>query len=178
MKKYQRKNSVYYIGALVFILISTVFAVVLQFFKGDVLDYAIAGDVGTTFRYAALLIGFILGEVLFYYGYRRFSARFSVGCTRLLKHDIFESIIRQDYVIYKEKQQGEYVAKYTNEADMIKSRYFQMNDKIPLFPDETSVLGDSAENHFRKSCPVPFGLADCIDYDFAFDNTALCPEAH
>lgn len=130
MKKYQRKNSVYYIGALVFILISTVFAVVLQFFKGDVLDYAIAGDVGTTFRYAALLIGFILGEVLFYYGYRRFSARFSVGCTRLLKHDIFESIIRQDYVIYKEKQQGEYVAKYTNEADMIKSRYFQMK---PLF---------------------------------------------
>lgn len=33
-------------------------------------------------------------------------------------------------MIYKEKQQGEYVAKNTNEADMIKSRYFQMK---PLF---------------------------------------------
>ena len=130
MKKYQRKNSAYYIGALVFIFISTVFAVVLQFFKGDVLDYAIAGDAGTTLKYAVLLIGFILGEVLLYYCYKRLSARFSVGCTRLLKYDIFESIIRQDYVTYKEKSQGEYVAKYTNEADMIKSRYFQM---LPLF---------------------------------------------
>ncbi len=130
MKKYLHKNSACYIGALVFVLISTMFAVVLQFFKGDVLDYAIAKDTRTTIRYAGLLIGFILGEVLFYYCYKRLSARFSVGCTSLLKHDIFESIIRQDYVTYKEKQQGEYVAKYTNEADLIKSRYFQM---LPLF---------------------------------------------
>ncbi len=33
-------------------------------------------------------------------------------------------------VQYKEKQQGEYVAKYANEADTIKARYFQM---LPLF---------------------------------------------
>ncbi len=130
MKKYKRKNCACYIGALVFVLISTVFAVVLQFFKGDVLDNAIAGNTGTTIQYAVLLVGFILGEVLFYYCYKRLSARFSVGCKRLLKHDIFENIIRQDYVTYKEKQQGEYVAKYTNEADMINSRYFQM---LPLF---------------------------------------------
>ena len=130
MKKYLRRNSAYYIGALIFILISTVFAVVLQFFKGDVLDHAVAGDGGTTLKYAALLIGFILGEVLFYYGYRRASDRFSVGCLRLLKRDIFASIIRRDYVTYKEKPQGEYVAKYTNEADTIRARYFQM---LPLF---------------------------------------------
>lgn len=126
MKKYQRKNSAYYMGALAFILISTIFAVVLQFFKGDILDYAVAGDTQTTLRYAALLVGFILGEVLLYYCYKRLSARFSVGCTKLLKHDIFESIIQQNYVTYKEKQQGEYVAKYTNEADMIESRFFQL----------------------------------------------------
>ena len=130
MKNYLRKNSAYYVGALVFILISTVFAVVLQFFKGGVLDHALVGDAGTTLRYAVLLIGFILGEVLFYYFYKRSSARFSVGCTRLLKHDVFESILRRSYVTYKEKQQGEYVAKYTSEADMIKTRYFQM---LPLF---------------------------------------------
>ncbi len=130
MNNYLRKNSAYYIGALVFVLISTVFAVALQFFKGGVLDHAIAGDTGATLKYAVLLIGFILGEVLFYYFYKRSSARFSVGCTRLLKHDIFAGILRRSYVIYKEKQQGEYVAKYTSEADMIKTRYFQM---LPLF---------------------------------------------
>lgn len=130
MNKYQRKNSTCYAGALVFVLISTMFAVVLQFVKGDVPDYAIAKNTGTTLRHAVLLIGFIFGEILFFYLYRRFSAEFSVSCTRLLKHDIFESIIRLDYVTYKEKQQGEYVAKYTSEADLIKSRYFQM---LPLF---------------------------------------------
>lgn len=130
MRKYRKQNSAYYICALVFILISTVFAVVLQFFKGDVLDYAIAGDTGTTIQYAVLLIGFILGEVLSYYCYRRSSDRFSIGCLRLLKRDIFESILRQDYVTYQAKQQGEYIAKYTNESDMIRSRYFQM---LPVF---------------------------------------------
>lgn len=119
-----------YIGAFIFILVSTVFAVVLQFLKGDVLDHAIAGETGATVRYAVLLIGSILGEVLFYYCYRRAGDRFSVGCLRLLKRDIFASILRQDYVTYKAKRQGEYVAKYTNEADMIRARYFQM---LPVF---------------------------------------------
>ena len=130
MKKYLRRNRAYHIGAFVFILISTVFAVVLQFFKGDVLDHAIAGDIGTTGKYAALLVSLILGEVLFYYCYRRAGDRFSVGCMRMLKRDIFASILQQDYVTYKAKRQGEYVAKYTNEADMIRTRYFQM---LPVF---------------------------------------------
>ncbi len=130
MKKYIRRNGAYYIGALILILVSTLFAVTLQFFKGDVLDRALEGDTASTIKYACLLIGFILGEVLFYYGYKRLNDRFTVGCTRLLKRDIFASILRRGYVAYKETRQGEYLAKYTNEADLIKARYFQM---LPLF---------------------------------------------
>lgn len=37
MKEYEKKNRRCFAGALVSVLISTVFAVVLQFFKGDVL---------------------------------------------------------------------------------------------------------------------------------------------
>lgn len=130
MKKYQKHSSAYFIGALGCVFISTAFAVVLQFFKGDVLDCAIAGETQATIRYVVLLIAFILGEVLFYFGYRRFSASFVVGCTKLLKRDIFESIISHNYVDYKTIQQGEYIAKYTNEADTIKARRFQM---LPMF---------------------------------------------
>ncbi len=132
MKKYQKQNSAYYIGALVFIFISNAFAVILQFFKGNVLDYAIAGEAQTTVKYAILLIAFILCEILFYFGYKQFSARFIVGCTKLLKRDIFESIIERRYVNFKQIPQGEYIAKYTNEADTIKARQFQM---LPLFWD-------------------------------------------
>ena len=130
MKKYQKLNSAYYVSALVFIFISNAFAVILQFFKGDVLDYAIAGEPQTTVKYAILLIAFILGEILFYFEYKQFSARFVVGCTKLLKRDIFESIIQRGYVDFKQLPQGEYIAKYTNEADTIKARRFQM---LPLF---------------------------------------------
>jgi len=137
MKKYQKKNRVYFIGALVSIFVSNLFAVVLQFFKGDVLDYAVAGEIQTTIKYAVLLITFILCEVMTYFCHRQFSARFVVGCTKELKHDIFASILSRDFVSYKEQTQGEYIAKYTNEADTIKERLFNM---LPMFWDILSKI--------------------------------------
>lgn len=130
MKKYQKKNRIYFVGALASILMSTLFAVILQFFKGDVLDYAVAGEIQATIKYAVLLIAFILCEVLTYFCYRLFSAGFVIGCTKELKHDIFESILSRDFVSFKERAQGEYIAKYTNEADTIKERLFGM---LPMF---------------------------------------------
>ncbi len=125
MKKYQKRAGAYFIGALVSVLISTAFAVTLQFFKGDVLDCAVAGDTSSALRYAILLGAFILGEILFYFAYRQFGARFAVDCTKSLKRDIFESILNRGYVEYKSALRGEYIAKYANEADTIKSRRFE-----------------------------------------------------
>lgn len=82
MKKYQKKNRVYFIGALVSIFISNLFAVVLQFFKGDVLDYAVAREIQTTIKYAVLLITFILCEVMTYFCHRQFSARFVIDAQK------------------------------------------------------------------------------------------------
>lgn len=132
MKKYLKPNRACFSGALVCILLSHAFAVILQFFKGDVLDYAVAGESMDAIRYALLLVGFILLEVLFFFFYKLFSARFTTGCVKLLKKDIFESIIGRSYVDYRRLSQGEYIAKYTNETDTIKARYFQM---IPMFWD-------------------------------------------
>ena len=114
MKKYHKQNRNYFICALICVFISSVFAVTLQFLKGDVLDYAIAGETAQTGRYAGLLIAFILCEIFFYFCYKQFSARFVVGCTKSLRRDIFDSIIRRDFVKYKEHQQGEYISKLTN----------------------------------------------------------------
>lgn len=130
MKTYQKHNCTYFVGALVSILISTIFAVTLQFLKGDVLDYAIAGELETTVNSALVLILFILCEMLFHFFYARFAACFVVGCTKELKQDIFESILRRSYVSYRAHSQGEYIAKFTNEADTIKECRFRM---LPMF---------------------------------------------
>ena len=137
MKNYHKRNRAAFFGALFCILLSNAFAVVLQFFKGDVLDHAVAGEIHTTVRYMLLLISFILGEVLFFYLYKRCTARYVVGCTRLLRRDVFESILRRPYTEYRERQQGEYIAKLTNEADAIRERRFQM---LPTFFDILSKI--------------------------------------
>ena len=130
MKKYQKKNRRHFVGALVSMFTGAVFAVRLQFLKGDVLDYALAGDTGNALRCALMLAGFILCECACYFFDNRFRARFVTGCTGALKHDIFESILGRSYVDYKTHPQGAYIAKYANEADAIQERHFRM---LPMF---------------------------------------------
>ena len=137
MNKYESKNRHHFVGALLSILISNTFSVYLQFFKGDVLDYAVIGNTANVIRYGSLLLLFIFCEILFYFIYRQFSAKFVVGCTHSLKQDIFEHILYRSFVSYKEYSQGEYIAKYTNETDTIKERRFNM---LPLFFDILSKI--------------------------------------
>ncbi len=126
MNKYVQKYRLLFIGAIISILISTAFAVLLQFFKGNVLDYAVTGNSHETIKYAIYLFGCILVEIGFYYLYSLLSARFVVNCTKGLKTDIFNSLLNHSYIQYKKHLQGEYIAKYTNEADLIKERRFAM----------------------------------------------------
>ena len=126
MIKYVKKNGRSLLFAFLFILTATAAAVILQFFKGTLLDSAIAGDGIETMRYSVILIFSILAETGFFYLYRRQSSKFVVRCTALLKEDIFAAILRLGFAQFKKHSQGEYIAKYTNEADLVKDRYFAM----------------------------------------------------
>lgn len=126
MKTYELAHRRYYFAALFCSLLSSVFAVVLQFFKGAVLDCALAGQISGTVRYALLLILFILLEVSGYYLFLRCSDRYAIGCITALRRDIFDSILRRDFVTYRQRPQGEYIAKYTSEAEAIRDRRFRM----------------------------------------------------
>ena len=126
MKTYEHANRRNYFAALFCTLLSSVFAVVLQFYKGAVLDFALAGQMAQTLRYALLLITFILLEVGGYYLFMRFSDRYVIGCISGLRQDIFDSILRRSYVDYRKHPQGEYIAKYMSEAETIRDRRFRM----------------------------------------------------
>ena len=109
MKKYEKANRRTYAAALICTFLSSVFAVALQFFKGAVLDYALAGQLGQTIRYAFLLILFIGLEVGGYYLSMRFSDRYVAGCFSALRCDIFDSILGRDFVDYKTRPQGKVI---------------------------------------------------------------------
>ena len=126
MKTYEIKNRRFFAAALLCSLLSAVFAVALQFFKGAVLDFALAGEMAQTLRYALLLIAFILLEVGGYYLSMRFSDAYVTGCVSALRRDIFDSILARDYVSYKTRPQGEYIAKFTSETETIRDRRFRM----------------------------------------------------
>ena len=126
MRKYHKHHCRYFVGALICVLFSTVFAVVLQFFKGDVLDFAVAGQVWQTIRSAVLLIGFILLEVISYYFFQRLSAKYAIGCISELRTDVLSSILARSYVDFKKHPQGDYISKYMTEAEAIRDRRFRM----------------------------------------------------
>lgn len=126
MKKYEKANRRTYAAALICTFLSSVFAVALQFFKGAVLDYALAGQLGQTIRYAFLLILFIGLEVGGYYLSMRFSDRYVAACFSALRCDIFDSILGRDFVDYKTCPQGEYLAGFTAKAETIRDRRFRM----------------------------------------------------
>lgn len=130
MKQYQKSNGGCYIAALAAIFVSTIFAVVLQFFKGSILDSAVAGDLPAAIRCVLLLLLFILCESVFYFLYAWLTAAFSAGCTRLLKRDIFKSILHRSYVSYQAHPQGWYLSQYTTQADAIREYRFQL---LPRF---------------------------------------------
>ncbi len=130
MKTYHKHNRHHFAAALICIFFSTVFAVTLQFFKGDVLDFASAGKMEQTVRSAAVLMVSILGEVGFFYLFQRFSAKYAIGCISQLRRDIFDSILNRGFVAYKAQPQGAYIAKYMTEAEAIRDRYFRMKPML------------------------------------------------
>lgn len=129
MKQYHKQNCAWFAGALIAALCSDLFAVILQFFKGRVLDQAVAGQLRAALLSSAALLALILCEVLFYFGYQQLGAKYVVNCTRQLKQDIFESVLWRPYPSFLQHRQGEYISKYTNETDAIRNSHFEL---LPL----------------------------------------------
>lgn len=130
MKTYEKANRRHFAAAIFCTFLSSLCAVVLQFLKGDVLDFAAAGDASHALRSGGLLLALILGECLFYYLFLRTGDHYAIGCIRDLRRDIFESILRRSYVDYRSRPQGEYIAKLTTDAEAIRDRRFRLRTML------------------------------------------------
>ncbi|MEG1560587.1 MAG: ABC transporter ATP-binding protein [Clostridia bacterium] len=124
MNKYERKNRRFFIGLVFCAIFAIVFAVIGQFFKGYVLDNALAGNGFSTLNSALFLIGSILLEVFFYYLYDRIRISYSTGCERALREDFFRAVLNRSYIAFKAQNSGDYIAKFTNNLNLISDMRF------------------------------------------------------
>ena len=129
MEKYIRKNLKLLLLATMFSTLAAIFAVKVQFLKGNVLDFALAQNLDSTLKYGIALGLFIFFELGFFYLYDRAKAKFTVNSMKEVRLDFFASLLSRPYPEFLKKKQGEYIAKYTNEMELIENQYFTT---IPL----------------------------------------------
>src|SRR5699024_8778462 len=72
---------------------------------------------------------FIILELGFFYLYDLCKGKFAVNSIKEVRFDYFQSILSREYPEFLKEKQGEYIARYTNQMDLIENQYFST---IPL----------------------------------------------
>lgn len=133
MKKYIKSNWKSLILAITFSVLASIFAVRVQFLKGDVLDYALLRNFDNTLRYGLYLGAFIVLELGFFYFYDRKRGKFAVNSMKEVRLDYFKGLLDKDYPSFLKKNQGEYIAQYTNEMEIIENHIKAITDWLNGF---------------------------------------------
>lgn len=124
MKNYIKRNWKLLVLAFLFSTLAAMFAVRVQFLKGDVLDYALAKNTDNTLRYGLYLGLFIILELGFFYLYDLCKGKFVVNSIKEIRFDYFQSILSREYPEFLKEKQGEYISRYTNQMELIENQYF------------------------------------------------------
>jgi len=137
MKSYIKRNKGYFILLSVCCASSALFAVAVQFLKGEVLDLALTGELSRTGIFVLFLLSAILLEVLLFYGYDCASSRFIASCARDLRFDLMHGVIAQTYPAFLAEGKSACLAKFTNDAELVRSLYFSV---LPQFAEILSKI--------------------------------------
>lgn len=124
MKKYINKNKRYLIAVIIFAMLTTIFAVLVQFVKGKIVDDAIDKNFSLLVEGALFFIGFVIVENITVYLYDQFRMKYALECDCLLRQDYFKAIMNRTIRDYKTKLPTSYLAKFSNELELIKNMYF------------------------------------------------------
>ncbi len=123
MKKVVQGQAGFLAASVLFVAFAALAGVLVQFVKGNVLDAALAGEARETLRAGLMLFLLIASEIALYFGYDYFAGRYAVGNTRALRQLYFARLLEKKPTELRQEQQGELVAQYTNQIDLISSDY-------------------------------------------------------
>lgn len=96
-----------------------------QMYKGKVLDLAVAGS-NELYRSLTILLLLSVGGILLGYGYLACRAKFTQNISRMMRDDIFKSLLRRDFKDRINLDRGEVIGLYTKQVSFIE-REFSFN---------------------------------------------------
>ncbi len=131
MRKYiNGKSFLFFVAVLV---ITNSFTVGVQFLKGELIDNAVETSLGLFVQTGFYLLGAILLQVLFTYLYFRIENSIISEGTQELKNKLFNRMIKLPFTKFNMKTNGEYMARYTNEVQIIQDRFFKSITMLVVF---------------------------------------------
>ncbi|NLX83574.1 MAG: ABC transporter ATP-binding protein [Clostridiales bacterium] len=125
MKRYLMPQARWLVCALFLALTAALAAVAVQFIKGRLLDYAIAGQGSQSLQLMALLLGVILFEITCYYLYNRCRGQYQTRALTCLREDFFSAQLNKTQGLMDDKRQGELLAAYTEQIDTVDKKLLQ-----------------------------------------------------
>lgn len=123
MKNYILKHKKELIKLILFIILASISAVFIQFFRGYVLDSAINKSRDVIFYGIAMFLLIVL-EILFTYLFFITSNKLTSVYIEDLRNDIFKSILSKNYKDFYANDKGNYISKLINEVTLIDEKFF------------------------------------------------------
>lgn len=123
MKNYILKHKKQLIKLILFIILASISAVFIQFFRGYVLDSAINKSRDIIY-YGITMFLLIVLEILFTYLFFTASNKLTSVYIEDLRSDIFRSILSKNYKDFYANDKGNYISKLINEVTLIDEKFF------------------------------------------------------
>lgn len=123
MKNYILKHKKQLIKLILFIILASISAVFIQFFRGYVLDSAINKSRDVIY-YGITMFLLIVLEILFTYLFFTASNKLTSVYIEDLRSDIFKSILSKNYKDFYANDKGNYISKLINEVTLIDEKFF------------------------------------------------------
>lgn len=123
MKNYILKHKKELIKLILFIILASISAVFIQFFRGYVLDSAINKSRDIIY-YGITMFLLIVLEILFTYLFFTASNKLTSVYIEDLRSDIFRSILSKNYKDFYANDKGNYISKLINEVTLIDEKFF------------------------------------------------------
>ncbi|MDO5755264.1 MAG: ABC transporter ATP-binding protein, partial [Tissierellia bacterium] len=125
MKKYLFKKDRGFIIAQINIILTSLFLILFEFFKGYLLDVAIDRNWEKFLYFIFIFLSIILLKCLTFYIYCRYFLQFKTEQMRDLRENFFNSLLRRPLRQWMEKPEKEYLNLYTNQMESVHQSLFQ-----------------------------------------------------